>query len=56
MLPPGGPILGFRVLVVDTLMAVFDRSHRRAFDRAAGTNVVADPEEEQETPRARSGG
>jgi hypothetical protein len=55
MLPPGGPIR-FRILVVDTLMAAFDRSHRRAFDRAAGTIVVADPEEEQETPRARSGG
>jgi uncharacterized RDD family membrane protein YckC len=45
--------VGFPLLVVDAPMAMFDARHRRAFDRVAGTLVVADREGEPPSPRLR---
>lgn len=44
---------GFPLLLLDLPIALHDQRHRRAFDRVAGTLVVADPHEEPATPRAR---
>jgi uncharacterized RDD family membrane protein YckC len=46
--------VGFPLLVVDAPMAMFDARHRRAFDRVAGTLVVADREGEPPSPRLRT--
>jgi uncharacterized RDD family membrane protein YckC len=47
------PFIGFPLLVVDLPAALADSRHRRAFDRAAGTLVVAEREEPQVGTRMR---
>lgn len=46
--------LAFPLLAVDLPMAMFDSRHRRAFDRVAGTLVVADREDESPSPELRN--
>lgn len=45
--------VGFPLLAVDVPMAFRDEQRRRAFDRVAGTLVVADPKEGEELASAR---